>query len=150
MRPRNLLIILAATILAVFIVLNLADSLLIDLMWFDALGFGEVFTTTLVARTGVFGGAWLITFIAAGASGLIAFGRSRDRERLRVVRRTEEVTEINLPELIRALGDRVPWKALILGIAALLGLFIASSESASWDVYLKGLRGVRFGQSDPA
>src|SRR5229473_1966544 len=150
MRPRNLLIILAATILAVFIILNLADSLLIDLMWFDALGFREIFATTLAAQAAIFAGVWLITFMAAGASGLIAFGRSRDRERLRVVRRSEEVTEINLPELIRALGDRIPWKLIILGIAGLLGLFVASSESANWDIYLKGLRGARFGQLDPA
>src|SRR5437899_4967110 len=109
MRPRNLLIILAATVLAVFIVLNLADSLLIDLMWFDSLGFREVFTTTLSAQVGIFAAVWLLTFLTAGTSGLLALRQSRDRERLRVVRRSEEVTEINLPELIRALGDRIPW-----------------------------------------
>src|SRR5258708_10298511 len=110
MRPRNLLIILAATILAIFIVLNLADSVLIDLMWFASLGCREVFTTTLAAQIAIFAGVWLATFLAAGGSGLLALSRSRDRERLRVVRRSEEVTEINLPELIRALGDRIPWK----------------------------------------
>ena len=150
MRPRNLLIILAATVLAGFVILNLADSLLIDLMWFDAMGFREVFATTLAAQATIFAVAWMLTFVAAGGSGLIAFGRSRDRERLRVVRRSEEVTEINLPELIRALGDRIPWKLIILGIAGLLGLFVASSESANWDIYLKGLRGAQFGQLDPA
>src|SRR5439155_17340290 len=102
------------------------------------------------AQVGIFAAVWLLTFLTAGTSGLLALRQSRDRERLRVVRRSEEVTEINLPELIRALGDRIPWKLIILGIAALLGLFIASSESASWDVYLKGLRGAAFGQLDPA
>ena len=150
MRPRNLLIIFAAITVAAFIVLNLADGLLIDFAWFDSLGYRDVFTTTLAAQTVIFGGVWLITFLVAGASGLIAFGQSRDRDRLRVVRRTEETTEINLPELIRSLGDRIPWKLIIIGIAALFGIFVGSSESSSWDVYLKGLRGAAFGTIDPA
>jgi Na+/citrate or Na+/malate symporter len=33
------------------------------------------------------------------------------------------MVEFNLPELIRTLGDRVPWKSLVLGGAAILALF---------------------------
>ena len=31
------------------------------------------------------------------------------------MRRPEEMTEVNLPELIRALGDRIPWRLLVIG-----------------------------------
>ncbi|HVN91551.1 MAG TPA: UPF0182 family protein [Candidatus Binataceae bacterium] len=150
MRPRNFLIVIAAILLATFIVLNLADSLLIDLAWFESLGFRDVFTTTLLAQTAIFGIVWLITFVVTGTSGLIAFRQSRERERLHVVRRADSVGEVNLPELLRSLGDRVPWKLIILGVAALLGVFVATSESSSWDIYLKGLNRTDFGSRDPA
>ena len=44
------------------------------------------------------------------------------------MRRSDEMTEVNLPELIRALGDRVPWRLLVAGAAALLGLFAAAGR----------------------
>jgi uncharacterized protein len=150
MRSRTFLIILAAVILAVLIVLSLADSLLVDYLWFSALGFGEVFSTTLIAQAAIFGLVWVLMFAAAGISGLIALRLSRDRERLRVVRRGDEVTEVNLPELIRSLGDRIPWKVLVLGVAAVLAFFVAQGEASSWDVYLKGIYGVPFGVKEPA
>ena len=83
-------------------------------------------------------------------SGLIALGSSRERERLRVVRRPEQMAEVNLPEIIRALGDRVPWKWLVLGAALVLSLFVAQGEASSWAVYLKALYAVPFGIKEPA
>src|SRR5579863_73946 len=150
MRSRSFLISLAAIIIAALITLSLTASLLVDYLWFGALGFRGVFTTTLIAQAAIFAAVWAITFLAIGASGLLALRLSRDRERLRVVRRNPEVTEVNLPELIRSLSDRVPWKVLILGVAAVLGFFVAQSEASSWDVYLKGLLGVPFGVKEPA
>ena len=150
MRPRTLLIILAALIISFVIVLSFADGLLVDFFWFDTLGFKQIFSTTLVAQAAIFGGVWLVAFAAAGTSGLIALRLSRDRERLRVVRRGDEVTEVNLPELIRSLGERIPWGVIVLGAAAVLALFVASSEASSWDVYLKALHGVPYGVKEPA
>ncbi len=150
MRPRTLLIALAAVILLAFIVLNFCDTLLVDLLWFDSLGFHQVFTTTVVAELAIFGMVWLAAFIAFLVNGLIALGLSRDRERLRVVRRSDQMVEVNLPELIRSFGDRIPWKLLTAGIAALLALFVAQGEASSWDVYLKALYGVPFGLREPA
>ena len=65
-------------------------------------------------------------------------------------RRTDDVVEVNLPELIRSLGDRVPWRLIVIGGAALLALFAAQGEAASWDIYLKALKGVPFGLKEPA
>lgn len=150
MRPRTLVIIGAAIIVAILILLGITDSLIVDLLWFDALGFREVFTTTLAAEIVIFAIVWFVAFLAIGVSGLMAVKLSRDRERLRVVRRTGEPAEVNLPELIRSLGDRVPWRILVLGAAAVLALFVAQGEAGSWDVYLKGLYGVPFGVKEPA
>src|SRR5260370_935800 len=150
MRPRNLLIALAALVVVALVVLSLADQLLVDYLWYGRLGYKGVFNTTVGAEIAIFAIVWLVAFAAIVVSGFIAVGRSRDRERLRVVRRPDEVVEINLPELIRALGERVPWRVIVAGAAAVLALFVAQGEAASWDTYLKGLYGVPFGVSEPA
>ncbi len=126
-------------------VLSLVDQLLVDYLWYGRLGFGGVFNTTVGAEVAIFLVVWLVAFIAIFVSGLIAIGGSRDHERLRVVRRPDEMVEVNLPELIRALGERVPWRVIVAAGAALLALFAAQGEAASWDVYLKAFKGVPFG-----
>ena len=107
MRPRYLLFGLAcgADRRRISFVLSLADGLLVDLMWFTALGYRSIFTVTLLAEVTIFAIAWLFTFSAIALSGLIALRLSHERERLRVVRRPEQMAEVNLPEIIRALGD---------------------------------------------
>ncbi len=150
MRPRNILIVLAIVLLVAFGALSLVDQLLVDYLWFGRLGFGGVFDTTVGAEIAIFAIVWLVAFVVIFVSGLIAVGSSRDRERLRVVRRPDEIVEVNLPELIRALGERVPWRVIVAAVAALLALFAAQGEAGSWDTYLKGLYGVPFGIADQA
>jgi uncharacterized protein len=150
MRPRTIVLGLAAIIVVAMVVLTLVDHLLVDYLWYGRLGFGGVFNTTVGAEIGIFLVMWLVAFLAIFASGLVAIGNSRDRERLRVVRRPDEMVEINLPELIRALGERVPWRVIVAGSSAVLALFVAQGEAASWDVYLKGLYGVPFGLTEQA
>jgi uncharacterized protein len=150
MRPRFILIGLVAAVVVSFIALSVGDGLLVDLLWFDSLGYRQVFTTTILAEVAIFGTVWLIAFVAIATSGSIALRFSRERERLRVVRRPDNVVEVNLPEMIRSLGERVPWRLIVIGGAALLALFAAQGESASWDVYLKALKGVPFGLKEPA
>ena len=145
MRLRVILISLAAVVIVALVALSLADHLLVDYLWFGRLGYRGVFDTTVGAEIAIFAIVWLVAFVAIFVSGLIAIGSSRDRERLRVVRRPDEMVEVNLPELIRALGERVPWRVIVAGGAALLALFAAQGEAASWDTYLKGLYGVPFG-----
>jgi len=150
MRPRIVLFSLAAIIVVILIVLGLADELLVDLLWFGVLGYRSVFLTQLGAQITIFALVWFVTFVAICASGFVALRLSEERERLRIVRRSEEMTEVNLPELIRALGDRIPWRLLVAGAAILLGLFAASGEASSWDVYLKGFYAAPFARTDPA
>ncbi len=145
MRPRNILIVVAAVAIVALLVLSFLDQLLVDYLWYGRLGFGGVFNTTVGAEIAIFLIVWLVAFAAIFVSGLIAIGSSRNHERLRVVRRPDEMVEVNLPELIRALGERVPWRVIVAGGAAVLALFAAQGEAASWDVYLKSLYGVPFG-----
>jgi uncharacterized protein len=150
MRPRTIVLSLAAIIIVALVVLTLIDHLLVDYLWYGTLGYRGVFSTTVGAEIAIFAVVWLVVFVAIFVSGVIAIGSSRDRERLRVVRRPDEMVEINLPELIRALGERVPWRVIVAGAAAVLALFVAQGEASSWDTYLKGLYGVPFGMTEPA
>ena len=150
MRTRIVLFGLAAVVIAVLVVLGLADELLIDALWFGSLGYRSVFTTMLGARYGVFVAVWLVGFTIIFLSGLTAIRFSRDRERLHVVRRLDEPGEISLPDLIRSLGERVPWKIVVALAALVLSMFAAIGEASNWDTYLKAMYAVPFGSVDPA
>ncbi len=150
MRPRTLLYSLGAILIGTLVLVGLTDSLLVDLLWFTALGYRGIFTTTLDAEVAIFVVVWVLTFAAISVSGILALRFSRERESLRVVHRSGAAAEVNLPEMIRGLGDQVPWRLLVFCGAALLALFVAGSESSDWQVYLKGIYGVPFGLKDPA
>ena len=151
MRPSRLILIgLAAAVIAVLVVLGVADEFLVDMVWFSSLGYRSVFLTSFFARVVVFA---VVFVVAAGAlylSGIIALRASPDRERLRVVRFPEDLRQLSLPEVIRSLGERVPWRLLIGAAAVLLGIFVAVGEASNWDVYLKAIYGVKFGITEPA
>ena len=150
MRTRLMLVGAAAIVVVALIGLSIADGLLVDLMWFTALGYRRVFTITLFAQVAIFLSVWLVAFAVIAVSGLFALRLSHDRERLHVVRRSDQVTEVNLPELIRSLGDWVPWKLIVVVLAGLLAVFVAQGEASSWDVYLKAFKAVPFGIKEPA
>src|SRR5229473_4688620 len=150
MRPRVILFSLAAIIIVALALLSIVDQLLVDYLWYGQLQLGGVFNTTIGSELAIFAIVWVIAFAAILANGLIATQMSRDRERLRVVRRPDEMVEVNLPELVRALGERVPWRVIVAGAAAVLALFAAQGEASSWDTYLKGLYGVPFGLTEQA
>jgi uncharacterized membrane protein (UPF0182 family) len=150
MRPRTILFGIAAIVIAALVVLSIADTFFVDLLWFSALGFEQVFAVSVTAEVLIFLGVWLLAFVAIAASGLVAVAFSRDREKLHVVRRPDQMTEVNLPELIRALGERVPWKVIVVIGAAVLAILAAQGEAASWDTYLKSFYGVPFGVTEKA
>jgi uncharacterized membrane protein (UPF0182 family) len=85
MRPRILLLSLAAGIVIALVVLSLADSLLVDLLWFSTLGYRQVFNITISAEVAIFTIVWVVAFLAIWISGMIALRFSRERERLHVV-----------------------------------------------------------------
>ncbi len=150
MRSRLILFGVAAIVIAALIVLGVADQFFVDFLWFSSLGYRDVFNTIVAAQVSIFAAVWLVSFIAIGASALVAIGLSKERERLHVVRRQDEMTEINLPELIRAFSDRIPWRLLALVIAGLLAIVPAQGEAAGWSTYLKALYATPFHVSDHA
>ncbi len=150
MRPRILLLVLASLVVAALVIAGVADQYLVDFLWFRSLGYRGVFATTLEAQAAIFAAVWAVSFAAILASALAAIRLSREREHLHVVHRPEQIAEVNLPELIRALSERIPWRAIAIGAAALLAILPAQGEAGGWDTYLKALFGVPFGVGDHA
>jgi uncharacterized membrane protein (UPF0182 family) len=52
MRPRFVLFGLLAALVVAFILLSFGDGLIVDFLWFDSLGYREVFSTTVLAELG--------------------------------------------------------------------------------------------------
>jgi len=150
MRTRIVLFGAAAIVVVALIILSLLDNFFVNLMWFGAMGYRSVYATMIGAQVAIFAGVWLATFVPIFISGMVAVRFSRERERLRVVRRSDQMVEVNLPELMRALGEKIPWQLIVAGVAAVLAIFVAQGESSGWDIYLKGFHGVPFGRVDPA
>ncbi len=150
MRRRLVLFGLAAAFVVVLSVLALGDRLLVDWLWFGVLGYRRVFVTALGAGVAIFLAVWVLSFAFFLVNGLIALWLSPERERLRVVRRADGAAEVDLPELLRALGARVPWRLLTAVASAALAFFLAQGEASSWTTYLKGWYGVPFHRADPA
>ncbi|HYA34059.1 MAG TPA: UPF0182 family protein, partial [Candidatus Binataceae bacterium] len=150
MRPRTILFIVAAIAIAGLTLVSVADQFFVDFLWFSSLGYERVFATIVKAQVAVFAVVWAAAFLAIAASAFAALRLSHERERLHVVRRSDEMIEVNLPELLRAFGDRVPWTTLAIAAAAILAIFPAQGEAASWDIYLKAIYAVPFGVLDQA
>jgi uncharacterized membrane protein (UPF0182 family) len=142
-------LILAASIIVILVPFVIFSRFFVDLLWFSALGFRSVFTTTWLTQLTVF-------VIAAGLStailllnGFIAArtnsAGSRRPRGFKVVGRGTE----GLPEVIEFSLDNLPWRLIIPAIAGLLGLFIGFAQMGNWEIVLKWLYAAPFGRPDP-
>jgi uncharacterized protein len=136
------------------IALNLASDFLVDLAWFSAVGYLDVFWTMFDSKVGLF------VVISAGSTlffwvnGTLAVRFSERRGHLLPVpfghgsSATWTLTE-TLPERIRRVSVRLSWHLLVAGVAVVLGLLIAATEIGNWDLFLRFIYQLPYGQSDP-
>ncbi len=142
-------LILAASIIVILVILAVLSRFLVDLLWFDSLGFKAVFTTAWLTVLIVFVIATVLSSAILLINGFIAARNattgSRGRRGFRVVGRNTQ----GLPEIIEFSLDKIPWRLIIPGVALLLGLFIGFAQTSNWDTMLKWLYAAPFGRSDP-
>src|SRR6266478_6516866 len=142
-------LILAASIIVILVILAVLSRFLVDLLWFDSLGFKAVFTTAWLTVLIVFFLATLLSSAILLINGFIATRNattvSRGRRGFRVVGRNTQ----GLPEIIEFSLDKIPWRLIIPGFALLLGLFIGFAQTSNWDTMLKWFYAAPFGRSDP-
>ena len=142
-------LILAGLIIAILVTLAVLSRFLVDLLWFGALGFRAVFTTTWLTNIVVFVIAAVISSAILMLNGFIAVrpasaGAHRPRG-FRVVGRNPQ----GLPEVIELSLDKLPLRLIILAVALLIGGLIGFAQTGNWDTFLKWLYAAPFGRSDP-
>ncbi|MBI3303898.1 MAG: UPF0182 family protein [Deltaproteobacteria bacterium] len=117
-------VVLFATLLVVVVVsVATVSGVLVDWLWFDALGFGAVFITMWKAKLAAFGIAAGVSGGALAVNGLLAACTPALRvRRLRLVR-DHEGSE-GLPDLFDLSPENFPWRMIVLAFATVLGLLL--------------------------
>ena len=142
-------LIVTAIIAAVcLILLGLIGDFLVDWMWFSAIGYSQVFWTTVAAKAAVFFVVFATTAVIVWTNARLALGLAR-RRRVSVglgLKSAATAMPSNLFEFIR---DRLPWPLAIAGGAGLFALIVAWDEVGNWSIILQFLYHVPYGAHDP-
>jgi hypothetical protein len=115
---------------------------LVDWFWFSSIGYAAVFWTILDSRVLLFAALFVISAVVIAVSGLCAH-----RYAMGV---NVSPVALELPSKIPdQIAPRIPWRSAIAGAAVALGLLIAASEVSNWDIVLRFLYQMPFGERDP-
>jgi uncharacterized membrane protein (UPF0182 family) len=148
--PRIRIAVAVTVILACLVALGLTSDFLVDWAWFSAIGYLDVFWTVLAGKAVLFFAVFLGSALLLWVSGTLAsrFARRRGYARLAAFER-EAAGVQTLPELLDLMRRRLPWRLLIAGGAGVLAILVAAGEVSNWDVLLRFVYQVPYGQSDP-
>ena len=142
-RIAAVVIIIAACLIA----LGPAANLLVDWLWFSAVGYVDVFWTILGAKVALF----LVVFAASAVllwlNGSLAYRFAERQGRLPLVVWGSTSAQ-RLAALSAHLPQRLLWR-LVAGGVLVLAALIALGEAGNWDVALRFIRQAPYGQSDP-
>jgi uncharacterized protein len=144
-------LIVAAIIFGIFLVLlGLAGDILVDWMWFSAVGYRQVFWTTIAAKAGVFTLVLAATAFIIWANARLALDvAGRRRGRLPAGLASKLAAGATPSDLLEFMRDRLPWPLTIAGSAGLVALLVAYAEIGNWSVILQFLYQVPYGGNDP-
>jgi uncharacterized protein len=141
------LIIAAIGVTICLILLGLTSDLLVDWLWFSAIGYLYVFWTTIGAQVGVFFAVFVATAIILWLNGSLASRFALPPWTQRPVSLpTGGATQ---PDLLEFMRQRLPWPLVIAGGAGLVGLLVGWGEVHNWGVFLRFLYHVPYGANDP-
>lgn len=152
MIPRNRVfaIVIGAVFLALLLFRVLA-SFLVDWSWFAALNLSGVFWTRVAARCVIFAGVFLATAAVLLASGYAAHKAAGLRRNFRSVPSPwNSIEGLNPPAVaLERLYRLFPWGWAMVAAALGLSLLIAASSLGSFDLLLRYLHQVPYGEKDP-
>jgi uncharacterized protein len=140
-----------SVIVAGFLVLALTSDFLVDWVWFSAVGYLDVFRTILGAKAALFLAVFTASAILLWLNGFLALRLARrDRRLVSPVAFWQEPGAVQpSPEPLEMMRQGLPWRLVIAAAAGLLGILIAAGEISNWDVFLRFIYQVPYGQSDP-
>ena len=149
-RALRALIIVVIFFLICLILLGLIGSFLVDWLWFSAIGYLNVFWTTIIAEAEVFITVFITTTIVLWANGLLASRFAQSGRTQRPVEFEWKSTgTAALPDALEFMRHRLPWRVVITVVACLLGMLVAWGEVDNWRVFLRFFYQVPYGANDP-
>jgi uncharacterized protein len=143
-----------AVIIVALIVVGSAGGLLVDWAWFSTIGYVGVFWTVFATKAVLFVSVFAVSTLLLWVNGALALRfASRRRPRLSVVLDPSAGAVRALPgapaEWLGPASTRLPWRLIILASALVIGLLIAIGETGKWDLILRFIYHVPYGQNDP-
>ena len=143
-----------AVIVASLIVLGRASGFVVDWAWFSTIGYVGVFWTVFATKAVLFVAVFAVSTLLLWVNGTLAL-RFASQRRLRLPAALDPgfATVRALPgtptELFGPASPLLPWRLLILAVALVIGLLIAMGETGKWDLILRFIYQVPYGQNDP-
>jgi uncharacterized protein len=135
------------------LLLRVASEILVDWLWFSAVGYLEVFWTSLGAEAAVFAAAFAATTLMLWLNGRIAlhFARLTPPPAAPAPGPAPGFAPgLHLrPDPFALLRERLPWPQIIAAIAVLIALLVGAGEAGDWPTLLRYLYHVPFGSNDP-
>ncbi len=139
-----------AAILVLLIVLGRASNLVVDWAWFSSVGYAEVFWTAFVTKAALFGIVFAVTALLLWLNGSIALRLARPRQlRLPASLAALQGSPRTPSGMLGPISGMLPWRLLILLAALLIALLIAMAETGKWELVLRFIYQVPYGQNDP-
>src|SRR5208282_5794405 len=125
------IIIIAACLIA----LVFAADLLVDWLWFSAVGYSGVFLTILGAKAALFLAVFAASAILLWLNGSLAYRFPWRQAHLPpAVSPWGPAGDQILAALLARLSQHLPWRSLIAGGALVIAALIALGETGNWDV----------------
>ena len=151
-RPRWLSLRRAAAILVMVIAASLTfvaalSDILVDWTWFSALGYVDVFWIALTAKVALFTTVLVASTTVLLANGWLALHFTKGPAPLPAQSAWHSVPGVTSLDLWGRVRGHL--SAVVAGAAVVLSFLIAWAKTSQWNVLLRFLSQVPFGQSDP-
>ena len=136
-------------VIAVLVFVGRITGLVIDGLWFASIGYADVFWTVISTQATLFAAVCVVSALVIGASGFVAHRCATRPGSWQV----QAARPAGTPDLVTALAEqlapRIPWRFSIVASALVFGCVIATAETSSWDMVLRFVHQVPFGERDP-
>jgi hypothetical protein len=139
-----------AAILVFLIVLGRASSLVVDWAWFSSVGYAGVFWTAFATKATLFAIVFAVSALLLWINGTVALRLAGPRQlRLPAAFANLQGSPSTPAGMFGPIAGLLPWRLLVLATALVVALLIAMAEIGKWELVLRFIYQVPYGQTDP-
>ncbi len=139
-----------AAILVFLIVLGRASSLVVDWAWFSSVGYAGVFWTVFATKATLFAIVFAVSALLLWINGTVALRLAGPRQlRLPAAFANLQGSPSTPAGMFGPISGLLPWRLLVLATALVVALLIAMAEIGKWELVLRFIYQVPYGQTDP-